>query len=124
LFLLESLNNLANNGRVNRAVAVVAGILGIRLLGRAKEGVIDPVAKPRGYKKALEATFAEMENLGYCGGKLRISYNENETAARALCDMVRAKYPAANVEYYPARALCSFYAERGGIILGFEIKKN
>jgi hypothetical protein len=38
--------------------------------------------------------------------------------------MVRAKYPAANVEYYPARALCSFYAERGGIILGFEIKKN
>ncbi len=124
LFLLESLNNLANNGRVSRAVAVVAGILGIRLLGRAKEGVIDPVAKPRGYKKALEATFAEMEKLGYCGGKLRISYNENETAARALCDMVHAKYPAANVEYYPARALCSFYAERGGIILGFEVKKN
>ena len=124
LFLLESLNNLANNGRVSRTVALVAGILGIRMLGRAVEGEISPVAKPRGEKKAMDATFAKMQELGYCGGKLRISYNENEKAARTLCEMVRAKYPEADVEFYPARALCSFYAERGGIILGFEIKKN
>lgn len=123
LFLLQSLNNLANNGRVSRAVALLAGILGIRMLGRAVEGVISPVAKPRGEKKALETTFAEMEALGYCGGKLRISYNENEAAARTLAARVRDKYPAADVEIYPARALCSFYAERGGIILGFEVKR-
>ncbi len=123
LFLLQSLTNLANNGRVSRAVALLAGILGIRMLGRAVEGEIKPVAKPRGEKKALEATFAEMERLGYRGGKLRVSYNENEKAARTLCEMARAKYPAADVEFYPARALCSFYAERGGIILGFEIQK-
>lgn len=124
LFLLESLNNLANNGRVSRTVALVAGILGIRMLGRAVEGEISPVAKPRGEKKAMDATFAKMQELGYCGGKLRISYNENEKAARTLCERVRAAYPEADVEIYPARALCSFYAERGGIILGFEIKKN
>jgi DegV family protein with EDD domain len=123
LFLLESLNNLANNGRVSRAVALIAGILGVRLLGHALEGVINPVAKPRGEKKALEATFAKMQELGYCGGKLRISYNANEKAAKAVSDMVRAKYPEADVEIYPARALCRFYAERGGIILGFEVKK-
>ena len=123
LFLLESLNNLANNGRVSRAVALIAGILGVRLLGHALEGVINPVAKPRGEKKALEATFAKMQELGYCGGKLRISYNANEKAAKAVSDMVRAKYPEADVEIYPARALCSFYAERGGIILGLEVKK-
>ena len=123
LFLLESLNNLANNGRVSRAVALIAGILGVRMLGHALEGVINPVGKPRGEKKALDATFAKMQELGYCGGKLRISYNENEKVARALCDMAREKYPEADVEIYPARALCSFYAERGGIILGFEVKK-
>ena len=123
LFLLESLTNLANNGRVSRAVALVAGILGIRMLGHALQGVISPVAKPRGEKKAMDATFAKMQELGYCGGKLRISYNENEKAARTLCDMVHEKYPEADVEFYPARALCSFYAERGGIILGFEVKK-
>lgn len=122
LFLLESLNNLANNGRVSRAVALLAGVLGIRMLGRAVEGEIKPVQKPRGEKKALEATFAEMEALGYRGGKLRVSHNENVKAARALCDAVRAKYPAADIECYPARGLCSFYAERGGIILGFEVE--
>ncbi len=123
LFLLESLNNLANNGRVSRTVALIAGVLGIRMLGQAVKGQIKPVAKPRGEKKALEATFAQMEALGYRGGKLRVSHNQNENAARSLCDAARAKYPGADVEYYPARGLCSFYAERGGIILGFEVEK-
>ena len=123
LFLLESLTNLANNGRVGRATAFFAGLLGIRMLGQAVQGVISPVAKPRGEKKALITTFAKMEELGYKGGKLRISYNENEKGARTLCDAVLAKYPEADVEIYPARALCSFYAERGGILLGFEVKR-
>lgn len=121
LFLLESLNNLANNGRVNRAVAKIAGLLGIRMLGRAVEGVIKMVGKLRGEEHAWNATFEKMLELGYDGGKLRISHCENEKAARALEKRVRERFPAADVEIYPARALCSFYAERGGIILGFEI---
>lgn len=120
LFVLESLNNLANNGRVSRPVAALAGLLGIRMLGRAVQGVIKPVAKPRGEKKALDATYAEMKKLGYQGGKLRISHCENPGVATALADLVRADYPAAQIEIYPARALCSFYAERGGMLLGFE----
>ena len=120
LFLLESLNNLANNGRVNRAVAKIAGILGIRMLGRAVEGEIKVVGKPRGEAKALDATFAKMQELGYDGGRVRISHCENEFAARELEKRIRAQYPTAEILVYPARALCSFYAERGGIILGFE----
>lgn len=123
LFLLESLNNLANNGRVSRPVAALAGLLGIRMLGRAVEGVIKPVAKPRGEKKSLDASYAEMRRLGYQGGKLRISHCENEAAATALAARVRADFPDAPIEIYPARALCSFYAERGGLIFGFECEK-
>lgn len=121
LFLLESLNNLANNGRVSRPVAKLAGLLGIRMLGRAVEGQIKPVAKPRGECKSLDTTFAQMLELGYHGGKVRISHCENLFAAEELAKRVRQKYPEAQIEIYPARALCSFYAERGGIILGFEI---
>ena len=39
---LESLRNLANNGRVNGAIAKIAGILGIRMVGKASlEGTLE-----------------------------------------------------------------------------------
>ena len=120
LFLLESLNNLANNGRVSRTVAKIAGILGIRMLGRAVEGEIKAIAKPRGERKALDTVFERMLELGYVGGRVRISHCENDFAAKELEKRVRAKYPAADICVYPARGLCSFYAERGGILVGFE----
>lgn len=121
LFLLESLNNLANNGRVSRTVAKIAGLLGIRLLGRAVDGQVSPVAKPRGDKKALLTTFAQMEELGYQGGKVRISHCENETGALAAKNLVMEKYPDADVQINKMGGLCSFYAERAGLIIGFEI---
>ena len=51
LFCLESMNNLARNGRVNIAVAKIAGMLGIRVAGEAKGGQVAPVHKPRGLRK-------------------------------------------------------------------------
>lgn len=120
LFLLESLNNLANNGRVSRAVAKIAGILGIRMLGQAVGGVIEPVAKPRGEEKSLQTILEKMLSLGYHGGKVRISHCENERAAGKLAALIREAYPDADIMVYPARALCSFYAEMGGLLIGLE----
>ena len=88
--------------------------------GRAVQGVIKPIAKPRGEQKSLDTMYARMRELGYCGGKLRISYCEKESVAAGLAARVRADFPEADIDIYPARALCSFYAERGGIIAGFE----
>ena len=48
LFCLESLTNLARNGRLNPAVAKIAGAIGIRVCGDVKGGEITPVVKPRG----------------------------------------------------------------------------
>ena len=42
LFCLESMNNLARNGRVNPAVAKIASVLGIRACGDAQNGQIIP----------------------------------------------------------------------------------
>lgn len=121
LFLLESLTNLANNGRVSVTVAKIAKILGIRMLGRASDiGTIEPVAKPRGAQKSFDAVLENMLSLGYKGGKVRISHSENENAAKEVEKRIKQKFPSADVIFYPARALCSFYAERGGIIVGFE----
>ena len=56
LFMLESLNNFAANGRVSPAVAKIAGVLGIRIVGKASDvGTLEPTDKCRGEAKSLSA---------------------------------------------------------------------
>ena len=63
LFCLESMMNLARNGRTSMAVAKIAGMLGIRVCGDVKAGMITPVHKPRGAKKATELRRLESKHL-------------------------------------------------------------
>lgn len=121
LFMLESMNNLANNGRVNKLVAKAAGILGIRVVGKASGvGTLEPLEKCRGEKKAILALASTMTFLGYEGGKVRISHCLNENAAQRLKETILTLYPQADVKIRPTGGLCSFYAEKGGMIIGFE----
>ena len=120
-FSLESLTNLARNGRVSPAVAKIAGVLGIRIMGVASdEGTLEPLHKCRGEKKALEAIVSEMEKRGYAGGKVRIAQCFNPNGAAQLRDMILSRWPNGSVSIEPCGALCSFYAERGGMLVGFE----
>ena len=121
LFTLQSLNNLARNGRVNPAVAKLAGVLGICVVGKASdEGTLQQVHKCRGEKRAIEALYAEMKNMGYAGGKVYMSHCLNEGVANRLIAHVHAEYPEAFVFVEQTTALCSFYAEKDGLIVGFE----
>ncbi len=121
IFMLESLKNLANNGRVSPLVAKIAGVLGIRLVGKASnKGDLEPLHKCRGERNALETIVKELKSLGYAGGEVRISHCLNEAAAQTLKAMVLTEYPEANIQIVPCRGLCSFYAERGGLLVGFE----
>ena len=121
LFMLESLKNLANNGRVSPLAAKVSSVLGIRIVGKASdEGTLQQLSKCRGSKKALAAICEHMKNEGYAGGKVKVAHCNNEAGAKALTDLVKTAYPEAETETYPCRALCSFYAEEGGLLVGFE----
>lgn len=120
-FSLESLTNLARNGRVSPAVAKIAGVLGIRVVGVASDhGTLEPLHKVRGEKKALETLFDDMKNRGYKGGTVRIANCFNEEAADYLENLLRREFPKATVQHEPCSALCSFYAERGGLLVGYE----
>ena len=122
MFSLESLHNLANNGRVPPAVAKVAGILGIRLLGKASdEGTLQPTGKARGEKKVAPELMRHLTEMGYVGGKMRICHCFNQECAFSLRDLILTKFPTASVAIAPAGALCSFYAEQGGLMIGFEV---
>ena len=121
LFCLESMMNLARNGRVPMAVAKIGGLIGIRVCGDVKGGLITPVHKPRGNKKATEILVEMMKERGfYDGAQLRIAHCKGETQARTLADAVIAQFPNTRLTIEPTRALCSFYAEAGGLMIGFE----
>ncbi|MEE1037382.1 MAG: DegV family protein [Oscillospiraceae bacterium] len=121
LFCLESMTNLARNGRVNPAVAKIAGMLGIRVVGDVEGGEITPVHKPRGAKKATQILVEMMKERGFRDGALlRVAHCFGETAANALKEAVLAEFPNTRFMLEPTTALCSFYAESGGLIIGFE----
>lgn len=119
-FCLESMNNLANNGRVSVAVATFASILGIRAVGDAIGGVIQARDKCRGEKRAISGILKNMESLGYKGGRVYVDHCDNLGAAQKLEALVKAKYPAAEFTFGITRGLCSFYAEKGGLMIGYE----
>lgn len=119
-FSLKSLANLARNGRVSPAVAKIAGILGIYLIGRALEGTLDPTHKSRGEKKALKTLLDDMKTYGYRGGKVRIAHCMNPDAAAQLKASLLAEFPDADIQIDVCKGLCSYYAEIGGLLVGYE----
>lgn len=121
IFMLESMKNLANNGRVSHLTAKAAGLIGIRVVGKASDvGDLQPLNKCRGEGKALATIAKRMSELGFTGGKVRIAHCFNETAAEKLKALLCEQYSMADIEIYSCGGLCSFYAEKGGLLIGFE----
>lgn len=120
-FMLESLKNFAANGRVSPAVAKIAGVLGIRVVGKASDqGTLEPMHKCRGEAKALSAMISHLKECGLSAGKVRIAHCMNEAAARKLKEMIAQIFEKAEVQIQKCRGLCSYYAEKGGLLVGFE----
>ncbi len=121
LFILESLKNFAANGRVSPAVAKIAGILGIRIVGKASEqGTLEPTDKCRGEAKALNTIVKRLKEAGLESGKVHLAHCQNEAGAKALAQMIREALPEVAVKIGINLGLCSYYAEKGGILVGFE----
>ena len=123
-FILQSLNNLARNGRVNPAVAKIAGVLGICLVGKASDvGTLQQENKCRGEKRSADQLYANMKNEGFAGGKVRIGHNLNLKLAEQFAEMIRAEYPQCDIAIEQNSGLCCFYAEEGGLMVGYEDSK-
>ena len=111
--------------RVKEVIESMTGLavadVGIRVCGDVKAGMITPVHKPRGAKKATETLVEMMKERGfYDGAQLRIAHCFGEKQAQALAEATLAQFPNARITIEPTTALCSFYAEAGGLMIGFE----
>lgn len=121
IFLLKSIQNFVNNGRVPKVFGSAVGLFKIHLIGeRTPEGTIQLAGKARGEKKGLSETLKQMEDKGFNGRVLDINHMDNESLAQKIADRVRETYPECQISIRAGSALCSYYAERGGIILGYE----
>lgn len=121
LFSLESLKNFANNGRVSPIVAKAAGLLGIRIVGKASdEGTLQPLHKCRGEERALKTILDELTEHGFKNGRVIIAHTYNKNAAEKLKSMITEKFGTTDIKITENLGLCSFYAEKGGILIGFE----
>jgi DegV family protein with EDD domain len=121
LYALQSIENLVKNGRVSRLAGSIAGILGIRVLGIASDaGTVELLHKLRGKLSLYDKMIVEMLERGYNGGRVIIAHCLNPEMAGYLAKEIRARFPKSSVELMPSGGLCSYYAERGGILLGFE----
>lgn len=121
VFMLESLKNFAANGRVSPAVAKIAGVLGIRIVGKASDqGTLEPTNKCRGEAKSLMAILTNLKAAGLREGNVRIAHCMNEGAALELKRMIQEVLPQTDVQIHKCRGLCSYYAEKGGLLVGFE----
>ena len=122
LYALESLNNLANNGRVSMHVARLISVLNVRIIGHASsEGTIELLHRCRGEKRTLKTVVREMMERGYAGGKAHIDHCLNLSAAESLKALIKMEFPVCDVHIYPCTGLCSFYADKGGLIIGYEV---
>ena len=121
VFMLKSLKTLANNGRVSHITAKLVGMAGICIIGKAStEGTLEPMHKCRGERHSLEVLTETLVAEGFRSGKVSIGHCQNQPAAEQLKALILAKCSEAEVEIHRLGGLCSFYAEKGGVLVGFE----
>lgn len=120
-FSLSSLDNLAKNGRISSILAKGMGILGIKVVGKASDvGTLEPLNKCRGDKRAYNCIISHMKKCGYNGGRVIISHTNNPSGANELNELVKSEFGYNDSVIMENRALCSYYAEPGSVLIGFE----
>ncbi|MBO4929268.1 MAG: DegV family protein [Clostridia bacterium] len=121
LFQLNSLENLTKNGRVSKMAGMTAKLLGIHMIGIASDvGTVQPLHKCRGTEKTYRLVLQEMRERGFTGGRVILGHAFQEKGAEMMKNMILEEFPSARITVMPLSGLCCYYAEEGGLLVGFE----
>ena len=100
-FVVEDLTYLHRGGRLSGVSKVVGNLLGIKpVLIITKDGIIVPVAKVKGFKKALTALREYVRTKGSELDKYKtfVIHADNEKSAEELAAALRQEYPNIDLE--------------------------
>ena len=96
--------------------------MNITISGNIIRHYLENVYFINGHSYAGKSTMVKMlAERGFGDGKLiRVAHCFGESQANAFREAVMARFPGCRFVMEPTTALCSFYAEAGGLIIGLE----
>jgi len=122
IFLLDNVNHLAKNGRLNPVIAKIASVLSIKLiLGADGKGEIKLVTESFGYDRAFKKLLASIgqQNISLEGRTIVIAHCLAPGRALRFSDEVKAAYKFKDVVVVRMGGLSSTYADEGGLVIAF-----
>lgn len=120
-FLLQNVDNVISNGRLNPIIGRAVKALKLSLLATvSQEGTMEVISKVRGFAKAMDKSMEECVQRGCTPKKAIITHCLNESGAQVMKEKLLAQFPWVHVEIMPAGLLCGYYAEKGGLIVALE----
>ena len=105
---------------MSKLAGFVARKLGMWGIGTgSEEGTIQVTGKTRGSAGAVSKLLELMRENGFAGGRVAISHCQNSALAAMLKRKIQEWWADCEVQILPTRGLCSYYAERGGLIVSY-----
>jgi DegV family protein with EDD domain len=121
-FVLENINNLLKNGRLNKITGKVIGVLGLKpIMGADGDGNIALFSHGRGRKQIIERLVGTIAASGRDteNENIVITHCNNLDFAGALAEAVRNRYRFKEILILPTGGLSSVYTDNKGVVMAF-----
>lgn len=121
-FVLDNIDNLYKNGRLNRITATIISTLHIRpIMGADGDGNISLFSHVQGWKQVVRklADTIQTDGRETEGQSLVITHCNNPTLAEELKAEIERRYRFSEILVLPTRGVSSLYANEKGVIMAF-----
>ena len=124
IFVLDKLDNLAKNGRISNAKALMGSLLQIVPIMAGDNGDIILKEQVRGKKKAFNRLIEIIgeENIDFKNKVLGIGHINAQEKAEKLKEEINNRYNFKDIIIFEGGGLSTVYADDGGIVICYWVK--
>ena len=121
-FVLDSIDNLLKNGRLNKITGKLISVLNLKpIMGSDGDGNIALYSHARGQKQIIEklADTVEASGRNTEGESMVITHCNNRELAEKLSSAIQKRYHFKEILIFHTKGLSSVYANDKGIVMAF-----
>lgn len=121
-FVLENIDNLLKNGRINKITGTIITVLGIKpIMGSDGDGNIALYSHARGEKQIIErlTDTIKKSDRNFEGQSMVIAHCNNPGLAERLMNEIKRRFPFREIHIVPTKGISSMYANNKGLIMAF-----